>query len=83
MSDDEDGATSRVRRAQWVVMMIAIALEFGAGLIGMLYVPFNRASGWLSHRGEVIYVVHALLGAVLDWRRSHSRRTCCERVPIG
>ncbi len=82
--DDEDGATTRVRRAQWVVMMIAIALEFGTGLIGMLYVPFNRASGWLSHRGEVIYVVHALLGAVLGLAAlaltSHVLRTSAHRI---
>jgi hypothetical protein len=55
----------RVPRALWVVLMISVTAEFFSGLIGMLYVPFNRPDGWLAHRGEAIYLVHALLGALL------------------
>jgi hypothetical protein len=62
---DEDTASPRVRRVWWVAMLVAVILEFVTGLLGMLYVPFNRANGWLAHRGEVTYLVHALLGALL------------------
>jgi hypothetical protein len=55
----------RVPRAWWVLLIIAVVIEFLAGLIGMLYVPFNRPDGWLAHRGEAIYLVHGLLGALL------------------
>jgi len=60
-----DATPERVPRVVWVVLMIAVAVEFFAGLIGMLYVPFNRPDGWLAHRGEAIYLVHAVLGGLL------------------
>jgi len=60
-----DTASERVARGVWVVMMAAVAIEFFAGLVGMLYVPFNRPDGWLAHRGEAIYLVHAALGGLL------------------
>ena len=64
--DREAVTTSgRMPRGLWVVLMIAVAVEFFVGLIGMVYVPFNRPDGWLAHRGEAIYLVHALLGAPL------------------
>jgi hypothetical protein len=62
---EEDATPERVPRAVWVVLMIAVAVEFFAGLIGMLYVPFNRPDGWLAHRGEAVYLVHAVLGGLL------------------
>jgi hypothetical protein len=55
----------RLPRALWVTLLLAVVAEFLAGLIGMLYVPFNRPDGWLANRGEAIYLVHALLGAFL------------------
>jgi hypothetical protein len=61
----EDTAPERMPRVVWVVLMIAVAIEFFAGLIGMLYVPFNRPNGWLAHRGETFYLVHAVLGGLL------------------
>jgi hypothetical protein len=45
--------------------MVAVTVEFLAGLVGMLYVPFNRPDGWLAHRGEAIYLAHAVLGGLL------------------
>jgi hypothetical protein len=60
-----DVAVTRLPRALWVVMMTSVTLEFVAGLVGMLYVPFNRPDGWLSHQGEAIYLVHAVLGGLL------------------
>lgn len=60
-----DGEAPRVSRAVWVLLMITVAVEFVSGLVGMLYVPFNRPDGWLSHQGESIYLVHAVLGGVL------------------
>ena len=60
-----DAAATRVSRGVWVALMIAVVVEFLAGLVGMLYVPFNRPDGWLSHRGEAIYLLHAVLGGLL------------------
>jgi hypothetical protein len=54
-----------VPRGVWVALMVAVGVEFFAGLLGMLYVPFNRPDGWLVHRGEAIYLMHSLLGGVL------------------
>ncbi len=60
-----DHATPPVRRLVWVSLMVGVVVDFVAGMIGMLYVPFNRPNGWLTHRGEAIYLVHAALGALL------------------
>lgn len=62
---DEKLTSRRMPRVLWVTLLLAVVVEFLAGLIGMLYVPFNRPDGWLAHRGEAIYLVHALLGAFL------------------
>jgi hypothetical protein len=58
-------SASKVPRVVWMAMMVAVGIEFIVGLVGMLYVPFNRPSGWFSHQGEGIYLFHAALGGVL------------------
>lgn len=60
-----DAVTPRVSRAVWSAMVVAVSVEFIAGLVGMLYVPFNRPDGWFAHRGEAIYLLHAVLGGLL------------------
>jgi len=85
VAHEEDATPERVPRAVWVVLMIAVSVEFFAGLIGMLYVPFNRPDGWLAHRGEAIYLVHAVLGGLLGVAALAvvlhvSRRTWVHRV---
>jgi hypothetical protein len=60
-----EATATRVSRGVWVSLMIAVGVEFLVGLVGMLYVPFNRPDGWLSHRGEAIYLFHAVLGGLL------------------
>ncbi len=60
-----DAAGRTVPRGVWALMLSAVGVEFLAGLVGMAFVPFSRSDGWLSHRGEAIYLVHALLGGVL------------------
>jgi hypothetical protein len=60
-----DATVAPVPRVVWVSLMIAVGVEFVAGLLGMLYVPFNRPNGWLVHRGETLYLLHAVLGGVL------------------
>jgi hypothetical protein len=60
-----DEASTQVARVVWLSLMIGVCIEFAAGLFGMLYVPFNRPDGWLSRRGEAIYLLHALLGGLL------------------
>jgi hypothetical protein len=49
----------------WALMMSAVVFELVVGLVGMLYVPLNRPNGWIAHKGEALYLVHALLGGVL------------------
>src|ERR1700722_4231422 len=61
-SDDD---SPKMPRIVWTAMMAAVGIEFVVGLVGMLYVPFSRPSGWLSHQGEAIYLFHAALGGVL------------------
>jgi hypothetical protein len=81
---DKVTTPGRVPRAWWVALTVAVAVEFLAGLIGMVYVPFNRPDGWLVHRGEAIYLVHALLGAPLGIAALavafHALRTPVHRV---
>lgn len=61
----DEVVSGRAPHALWLSMMTAVALEFVTGIIDMVDVPFNRASGWISHRGEAIYLVHAVLGGLL------------------
>jgi hypothetical protein len=62
---DDDAELTRVARGVWMTLMLAVGVEFFAGLFSLLYVPFNRPRGWLVHRGEAIYLLHSLLGGVL------------------
>jgi hypothetical protein len=59
---DTVSSTSKVA---WRLMMLAVVGEFMLGLVGMLYVPFNRPNGWIAHKGEALYLAHAVLGGVL------------------
>jgi hypothetical protein len=60
-----DGPATRVSRVTWMLLLIAVGAEFVVGLVGMLYVPFNRPNGLLVHRGETAYLIHAVLGGLL------------------
>jgi hypothetical protein len=60
-----DDDSRRTPRIVWMAMMVAVGVEFVVGLVGMLYVPFSRPNGWLSHQGEAIYLFHAALGGIL------------------
>lgn len=62
---ERDGSPPRVSRVVWVLLLIAVSVEFVVGLVGMLYVPFGRPNGWVAHRGEAAYLIHAVLGGVL------------------
>ena len=63
--DTSTESAPKVPRIVWMVMLAAVGVEFIVGLVGMLYVPFNRPDGWLSHQGEAINLFHAALGGVL------------------
>jgi hypothetical protein len=63
--DTPADGSPKVPRIVWMAMMAAVGIEFTVGLVGMVYVPFSRPSGWLSHQGEGIYLFHAALGGVL------------------
>lgn len=60
-----DAVTGALPHSTWVIMMTLVVAEFVLGLVGMLYVPFNRPNGWIAHRGESLYLSHALLGGAL------------------
>jgi hypothetical protein len=54
-----------LRRSLFTAMMVGVIAEFIIGGAELFYVPLNRPTGWLAHKGETIYVVHSLLGAAL------------------
>ena len=58
---ESEGAAARPAR----MLAMLICLDFVLGFVTLAFVPFNRPSGWLPHKGEVIYLAHAALGAVL------------------
>jgi len=72
----QDAEPTRVPRVVWVVLMIAVAIDFFAGLIGMLYVPFNRPNGWLCIEMRRFTFFTRCSGACWASRRSPSSFTC-------
>lgn len=46
-------------------LAVLVGLELGLGVATAVLVPFSRPSGWVPHAGQVVYVLHALLGAPL------------------
>jgi hypothetical protein len=62
MATVEESSTSKVA---WRLMMSAVVGEFMVGLAGVPYVPLNRPNGWIAHKGEALYLTHAVLGGVL------------------
>lgn len=60
------GADARaVSRSTWILLMSASCLEFAVGIAALMFVPFTRPNAWIPIRGEIIYLVHAILGAIL------------------
>ncbi len=50
----------------WAAVLAAGAgVEFLVGILALVLVPFGRSSGWVPHRGTVVYGVHATLGLFL------------------
>ena len=62
---DADEPPTRVSRGVWLFLLVTVVVDFVAGLVGMLYVPFGRPNGLLVHRGEAAYLIHAVLGGAL------------------
>ena len=60
-----DTSTAVIGHSTWVIMTTLVVAEFVLGLVGMLYVPFSRPSGWTTHRGVALYLSHAVLGGAL------------------
>jgi hypothetical protein len=56
---------AELHRWLFTAMMLGVIAEFIIGGVELFYVPLNRPTGWLAHKGETIYVVHSLLGAAL------------------
>lgn len=50
----------------WAAVLAAGAgVEFLVGILALVLVPFGRSSGWVPHRGAVVYGIHATLGVFL------------------
>ena len=52
-----------IRSARILAMLICA--EFLLGFIALAFVPFGRPSGWVPAKGEVVYLAHAIFGALL------------------
>jgi hypothetical protein len=68
---NEPGENQRPRygaqfgRPTWLAMMAGVALEFVAGLVELVSVPFDRPNGYLPSSAVAISLVHALVGGLL------------------
>lgn len=49
----------------WAVMSSLVLLDFLLGVGAILAVPFGRGTIWIPHKGQALYVSHAVLGALL------------------
>ncbi len=58
---DLDAAAMRSAR----ILAWLICADFVLGFVTLAFVPFGRPSGWLPAKGQAIYLVHAIYGAVL------------------
>ncbi len=59
---DPETSTSK---GAWRVMLAAVVVEFVVGLAGMVVVPLSRPNGWTTHKGQALYLTHAVLGGAL------------------
>ena len=60
---------TRVSRAlgpsAWIVMMIAVGIEFALGVVCLALIPIRRPDQWLPPQNTALYSAHAVLGGVL------------------
>ena len=61
---DPDPPAGAVRRLG-LAMEGLVILELALGIVTLAVVPYHRPASWLPARGQVVYLSHALLGAVL------------------
>jgi hypothetical protein len=62
----QDGfGAPRPTRVMWIAMAIAVGLELALGLATLVLVPIGRPDGLVPPQGRVVYVAHAVAGAVL------------------
>lgn len=52
-------------RASLALMIGGVGLEFASGVATMLSVSFARPNGWLPINGQVVYLVHGVLGGAV------------------
>lgn len=62
--ESEEAAPAKVDRI-WVVMAVLVCVDFLLGIGAIVAVPFGRATEWLPVKGRGLYVVHAIVGALL------------------
>jgi len=55
------------RRSVWIAMACGVGLEFVIGIVALFAVPLGRPDEWLPSKGEAVYLVHSLLGALLGF----------------
>ncbi len=62
-----DGAVEPLIARWAMVIHVLLGFEFVLGVMALFSVPFSRPSGWLPAKGEAVYLVHAIFGAVLTF----------------
>jgi hypothetical protein len=62
---DQLGGVSASTSWSILRLTIAVGVESALGVGVLLEVPYDRPSGWLPSRGDVIYLLHAALGLFL------------------
>lgn len=60
-----DVRPSTVRRSIWILLLTATCVEFVVGVAALVMVPYGRPTAWIPATGQLIYLVHAVLGGSL------------------
>jgi MFS family permease len=53
------------RKSPWVLMTVAVTVEFAVGLAALVLVPLDRPSGAFPQQGRLVYDLHGALGFVV------------------
>ncbi len=65
-------------RVLWTALLAGVLVELGLGAAALFVAPLGRPTGLVPHRGQLAYLLHAVIGIVLAglalWAWSASRR---------
>lgn len=49
-------------RVWWIVMSVAISVEFTLGVVALVAVPISRPTGWIPAKGKLLFALHGFVG---------------------